>query len=385
MSLTVAIGQSEDTDTEAAIREVIAQCQAQLAGAAAHAAVFFAPIDAAHEQALAEVQRVFGPLPLIGCTSDGEATSVGGYEEDSLCLLLLSSPTMCFSAAVARDLSAGCSAAAKRAATEAAAALGQAPRLCLTLPESLRTNAVLLLAGIEEGIGQGVPVFGGTATDRWQFGRTKQFFGSEVLDDSLPLLLVGGDFAFAHGIRSGWRPVGRDVRATRVEGHIVHEIDDRPALELYRHYLGAHLAPSSEYPVAVFEESGPFYLRAPRRYDQEEGSIAFSANVPEGARLRLTEASRDDILSAARESIEEAKERLGDVVPKLAFFVSCCARKELLGTRTREELEAVKALLPEGTPICGFYAFGEFSPLQQGGKNRFHNETFVTLLLGDLA
>lgn len=385
MSLTVAIGQSEDTDTDSAIREVIAQCQAQLAGAAAHAAVLFAPIDAAHEQALAEVQRVFGPLPLIGCTSDGEATSAGGYEEDSLCLLLLSSETMCFAAAVARDLSVGSAAAAKQAASEAASALGEAPRLCLTLPESLSTNAVALLAGIEEGLGQEIPVFGGTATDRWQFGQTKQFLGSEVLVDSLPLLLMGGDFTFAHGVRSGWRPVGKEVRVTRVEGHVVHEIDDRPALDLYRHYLGAHLLPSSEYPVAVFEESGPFYLRAPRRYDEEAGSIAFTGDVPEGARLRLTEASRDDILSAARESVEEARERLGDVAPRLAFFVSCCARKELLGTRTREELAAIKALLPEGTPICGFYAFGEFSPLRHGGKNRFHNETFVTLLLGDPA
>jgi hypothetical protein len=67
--------------------------------------------------------------------------------------------------------------------------------------------------------------------------------------------------------------------------------------------------------------------------------------------------------------------------PAVILFFSCFARQYILGSRTHEECELVKHHLTGDIPYAGFYTFGEISPL--GSETLFHNETFVTLILGD--
>jgi hypothetical protein len=70
------------------------------------------------------------------------------------------------------------------------------------------------------------------------------------------------------------------------------------------------------------------------------------------------------------------------VPPDAALFFSCAARKNLLGTRTGEELEQIRGILGRAVPICGFYGYGEISPhMGDPTGTKYHNESFVTLLL----
>ena len=67
--------------------------------------------------------------------------------------------------------------------------------------------------------------------------------------------------------------------------------------------------------------------------------------------------------------------------PEAALCFSCAARKNLLGTRIGEEYEILKNHFPD-LPIIGFYGYGEFSPIKPRSRPRFHNVSFVCLLLG---
>ncbi len=62
---------------------------------------------------------------------------------------------------------------------------------------------------------------------------------------------------------------------------------------------------------------------------------------------------------------------------------SCTGRKLALGSRTREEIGLAQAGLPLSMPMCGFYTFGEIGPVAEQAQARYHNTTFVTLLLGE--
>jgi len=48
----------------------------------------------------------------------------------------------------------------------------------------------------------------------------------------------------------------------------------------------------------------------------------------------------------------------------------------------QEEYQLVNSCLSSPLPICGFYTYGEISPFEPTGDTQYHNETFITLILG---
>jgi hypothetical protein len=78
-----------------------------------------------------------------------------------------------------------------------------------------------------------------------------------------------------------------------------------------------------------------------------------------------------------------ASNALGDRKPLAALVFSCAARNDLLGTRTKEEIDTLRQEVGDDLPFVGFYAYGEISPFRKGSPTRFHNETFITLLLSE--
>ncbi len=52
----------------------------------------------------------------------------------------------------------------------------------------------------------------------------------------------GDRLRVGYGSLGGWDPFGPERRITRSRGNVLYELDSRPALELYRLYLGEHAA-----------------------------------------------------------------------------------------------------------------------------------------------
>jgi hypothetical protein len=382
----VVVAHSEDVDTGAAVAEVLSQCDAKLGdGPPPSAGLLYAPATADHSLLLKSVGERFPGIALIGCSTDATATSVLAFKEESTSLTLFCSETITFGAAVARDIAKDPVGSTERAVREAVEALGGAdPALCILLPEALAANAVRMVEGARRGLGSNaVPVVGGLATDGWKGEWTYQYFGSELLSGTVPVLVFGGKLLASHGVATGWNPVGRRCCVTRVEGNLLFEIDGKPALEFYRHYLGAHGGPSREHPLVVFEEEGgaPSYLRAPMAYDEDSGSVSFAGDIPLGALVQLSETSREDVLKACESSVGQALESYPGSSPQAALFFSCAARQIMLGTHTAREFE-ILAKSAGDMSISGMYALGEIGPHRIGGRSQFHNVTFVSLILG---
>jgi hypothetical protein len=374
--LKIAVGQSNDPLSREAITEVIEQCQVALAGQIPQAGILMAASDFDHALLLEQIQDSFPGIALIGGTTAGEIASVMDYQQDSIVLTLFASDLIEICAGLGRAATKDSSAAVAQALEIANAARTKPVRFCLTLPQGATGEGVV--AALQQALGAEVPIFGGMAAALSHDAPTYGFYQNEVLQDGVPILLFCGDVQFAYGIANGWTPIGKSSQVTAADKDVVYRIGDQTALEFYQSYLGQ--APTEEYPLALFE-ADRFYTRSPIGSDPATGSVTFAGYVPTGMTVQITAASKDEILAAAETSIRQALERYPGPDPAAILFFSCFARQYILGSRTHEECELVKRHLTGEIPYAGFYTFGEISPL--GGETLFHNETFVTLVLGE--
>lgn len=387
--MQVVVGHSEDVDTRSAVTEVVEQVRAGLAevGGPPRALALFATLDYDRELLVREVRGAFPDLPTVGSTVDAISSSSLGYHEDSIALVAFCGERLRAVSVAARDLSlhpAGACAAVADAARSGAERLELAPQLCLTFPESLSVSGATVLQGARVGLGDGVPVVGGTATDDLHFERVYQFFDGEVLHDSAPMLLLGGELSASWCGACGWYPVGTQGQVTAAEGPVLHRVGAESALAFYQRYLGEGILPSGDNPLAVYPagDSDAFYLRAPLSVDEGDGTVTFFGPVPQGSRVRVTETCRDDILSAARQAAQWAGDGF-EGEPRAALFFSCVSRKAHLGTRTANELDMLQEVTGSACPALGVYTYGEFGSLTPRGSSRFLNQSIVALLLGD--
>jgi hypothetical protein len=389
------VGHSNDPDSQFAVAEVLQQCIDALAGEQPRAGVLFAAFDFDHALILAEINKIFPDIELIGSTTNGEMSSVMGFQEDSLVLLLFCADECIeISTGIGRNTSQNLTVAVEEAIATATAKLSAPPQLCLTFPDGLTVSGVAMLAALKQGLGDRVPIIGGLAADNYSFERTYQFFQNEVISDAIPILLFSGELLYSYGVASGWQPIGKQSQITKAEGNVVYEIDGQKALDFYEYYLGIDWFTNGYaiHALAIFEaDLEHFYLRAPVTYDRDAGSITFFSDIPVGAIVQNTTAVRPDIIKATDTSFQTAVANYPGTSPALALFISCAARRRILGTQAKAEFEIVKAQLPSNLPCCGLYSYGEISPLVDASvskiardkETQFHNQTFVTLLVGD--
>ncbi len=377
------MGHSTDVDSEDAIAEILDHCQSQLGNQLPQAGLLFAAMNFDYPLIVKRIQTTFPDIQLIGCTTDGEMSSVQGFQEDSIHLTLFCSDTVTIHAGLGQTLSDDAQAAANQAIDSLKLNNLQAIKLCLVLPDGLADGTEVALRQLQSKLPPNTPIIGGLAGDQYQFQKTLQFYQGEVVHNGLPILVFCGDsLKLSHGVASGWHPLSRTAIVTKANREIVHEIDHQPAVQFFQEYTGQQPI-YGEYPLAVFEkDSDQFYLRASNQWDLDTNSIHFMGEVPEQAKVQITYATHDQIITAAKSSIQQAVDNYPGQQPAVAFLISCAARRWILGVRAQEEYALGKQFLDPALPIMGFYAYGEIAPLKMQGQSFYHQETLVTLLLG---
>ena len=110
------------------------------------------------------------------------------------------------------------------------------------------------------------------------------------------------------------------------------------------------------------------------------GGVRFSQPVAEGTILTIMEADEDNLIMAGQEALRKAMLRSAITAPALILVFSCAIGAHILGERAREEMAAIKNLMP-GIPVLGFYSFGE-QGLADDGVNRHNNGVITILVLG---
>jgi hypothetical protein len=380
----VAVGHSIDPDSQIAVRDVIQQCEVALAGDRPQAGILLCAIDFDHQAILDVLCDTFPDIALIGGTTVGEMSSAEGFQEDSLTLMLFCSDEVEMSAGLGTQVSRDALAAAQQATAHQQ---GGKPKLCYVVGEGLGVDGVAVVDGLSAIYGPEVPIFGGLAGDDWQFEKTYQFFGNQILRDAITTLTFSGNLFVSHSVATGQHPIGRKGVVTKSIGNTLYEVDHQSVKVFYQRYFGNALSfqlagGTWGGAVAVFEAGETdFYVRSPNHQDKITGSIDYFGNIPEQSTIQLTETNTDDLLAAAENALTQARLAYRGSEPSAALIVSCSSRMKQLGTRAGEEHAILNRVLG-GLPNIGFHAYGEICPLAMNGKSYFHNETFTAVLIG---
>lgn len=346
-------------DTEAAVARELAT---QLPDTSATVVLLFASprYDAAALAAAA--QRAFDPVPVVGCTTAGEI-GVSGFLEGSVVAMSLASGALRLGVGVFTGLGSAAFTGGRRAAGSALAALGRttlelSPRrhVALSLIDGRSGREESFIAGAAAAL-PGVRIAGGSASDVVEAPPAARLIvGGEALTDSGMMLVFESDIPFVAFKSEHMLPTSERVVVTAVEPgeRVVHELNGRPAREVYARLLGVEAsaiddAVAGRNPFALYVGGQP-YVRSVMSVEGD--SLRFACAVDQGSVLRPMHPG--DLVRSTAEDLANVDAELGGIGALVAF--NCLGR--YLESQASGNTEGVAEVLTR-YPVVGFNTFGE--------------------------
>jgi small ligand-binding sensory domain FIST len=204
---------------------------------------------------------------------------------------------------------------------------------------------------------------GGLASSR---GAMDQVAGT-VARGGLSGVLLSPSVVVATGLSQGCSPIGPVRTVTAGRQNILMEIDDRPALDVFKQDIGEVLARRLEnvaghihaaFPVAG-SDTGDYLVRNLIGIDRERGWLAVGERVATGDRLLFVRRDRQ----AAEEDLVRMLQRVRrgtNAPPRAGIYFSCIARGPNLFGPESAELGLLRRELGE-FPLVGMFCNGEIS------------------------
>lgn len=253
--------------------------------------------------------------------------------------------------------------------------------------DGLYVNGTPLVRGLLSGLPKNVSVTGGLAGDGPRFKETLVGFNDIAKPKKLICIgFYGNNIKIGYGSLGGWDAFGISRTITKSKGNILYELDGIPALSIYKEYLGdlAKDLPASGllFPLNLHikTDSGKEVevARTILAVDENEQSMTFAGDMPEGVVARFMKANFDRIIDGASGAANMSIEALGNNKSELAILVSCIGRKLVLKDRVEEEVEAVREKIGDQASIIGFYSYGEICPTAPTERQcQLHNQTMT--------
>jgi hypothetical protein len=251
------------------------------------------------------------------------------------------------------------------------------------------------IAAFEEVFGPEVTIFGATSSDNM-----KGFISYQAADDAVyehgayaigfcdPTLTI--DTQATHGFIA----IGEPMEVTQSNGHVIQEINGKPAWSEYLNRLG--LEPGADcgntIPIGALAEAlspdqakeygNNHILRVVTKHVGDD--MYYATTCPVGTKLWLTVRDEEVIFREMDRMVEVINNRNKPKKPIAVFHADCLARGRFLTDRILKEELVHNMQTPfylDGNcpPWLGMYGFGEFAKLK--GKNTYHNYTTALYVL----
>ncbi len=249
-------------------------------------------------------------------------------------------------------------------------------------------NGSQLTIGINSASSSNLLVTGALCGDAARFEKTLSSYNENPKEGEIVAIgLYGDTLEVSFATNGGWAPFGPERLVTKSEDNILYEIDYKPALDLYKTYLGSK---SKELPGAALlyplnvksKDSNKSIVRTILNINEEDNSMILAGDIVEGSQVQLMMTNVDSIVNAAETGAEQAlKSRKNK--PELALLVSCIGRKLVLDQRVEEEVEEVIEVIGKNALVSGFYSYGEIAPFEDEKDCQLHNQTMTITLISE--
>jgi len=364
------------------------------------------------EQALAEIQKLspqlvlafgsvnhFGPgghatglhdlFPeacVIGCSTAGEIANDGVYDDSFVVTAAhFSSSKMKTALSPIKDMA---------GTLDAGVSIGRqlnAPDLkaIFVLGRGLDINGSALIQGIRDQVGPQIIITGGLAGDAGQFKKTFTVLNQDVAHDRVVAFgIYGKSLEITFGSRGGWDAFGPIRTVTRSKANVLFELDGKPALDIYKQYLGDKIKelPASGllFPFQLLKDNQDSLglVRTILSVDEKEKSLTLAGDIPQNGLVRLMHTTNEGLVAGAKSAAELASP--SNTSDSLGILISCVGRKIVMGVDVEDELEAVREVF-KGTVLTGFYSYGEICPQDKFSPCSLHNQTMTITCIREAA
>ncbi len=251
------------------------------------------------------------------------------------------------------------------------------------LSDGHKVNGSQLVKGLNHGLNKQVPITGGLAGDGNSFKKTLVGIDAPPTEGKIAIIgFYGKNLKVGYGSKGGWDAFGPERVVTRSEGNILYDLDHKPALQLYKEYLGplSRELPCSALflPIALqLAGSERVAVRTVLAVNEEDQSMVFAGDLPKNSVVRLMKANLDRLIDGAVSAADNSLAVMGSFQPDFAILISCVGRRLVLTHRTEEEIEETTHILGKNTVVSGFYSYGEISPLVKSTACELHNQTMT--------
>ncbi|WP_024771966.1 FIST signal transduction protein [Aquimarina macrocephali] len=256
------------------------------------------------------------------------------------------------------------------------------------ISEGSFVNGSALIEGLETMI-DNVAITGGLCGDDSRFEKTISGYNENPKEGEVILIAFYGEsLEISYAQYGGWTAFGPERIITKSDQNVLYELDNQPALDLYKKYLGDKAAelPQSAllYPLSVkSKDKEEPIVRTILSIDEKTNTMTLAGDVPEGAVVQLMMGHIDNIVDGALQAAEIGM-RDRKHKPELALLVSCIGRKLVMDQRVEEEVEEVIESIGAQATVAGFYSYGELSPFEGKNSNcELHNQTMTLTLFSE--
>jgi hypothetical protein len=239
----------------------------------------------------------------------------------------------------------------------------------------------LIMQGMTEKAGADVTIVGGKAGEMIKM-EGKVFTNTRSSDNGIISLILDEDKIILKGLAaSGWKPAGTEKKITHCVGPWIFTIDDQPAFDVVKKFLGTDILEDSNkegivklniiYPLQFYREGGSPYMLPILFANTADNSVMLAEAVPEGSLFRFSMPPDFDVIDMVIKSSLEVKERDMPEADALVIF-SCIGRLGSLGPMASAEVEGLAGIW--NSPMIGYYSLGEFGRVANGNPE-FHGTT----------
>lgn len=398
MGLRAGVGTSRAIDGRQAVREALAVARRRLGDVRPSLCLLFAAARYQQDALLEALGDQLGAdVAVSGCSAEGVlADGRSDERERVLGLMLLGGDSVRFTPFLVEGYDRDPADAARRLIAELRAVAGPTARGLWLLPDGVAGDALELVDALADALPH-LTLVGGLAGDGMEMRRTWQYGGRRAVSGAVAAILVEGDVDLVTGVSHGCTPIGVPHTVTLADGPWVRALDDRPAWDVFREYLGGaadDFNADGISHVCLAEMVAPddpvpcnrLVVHTPMRLDRETGAMLFPAGgLAAGRTVHFVRRDPEQVRRSAELSGHRVALALGGRKAALVLQFDCAGRGRIMFGQNAAEfvLTPLQAHLGVDTPWLGFHSFGEIAPLR--GRARCHTYTVALCALVERA
>lgn len=252
-----------------------------------------------------------------------------------------------------------------------------------------------LLAGIQQLIGNNVPVFGGTSADNNVSGQWCMFDGHQTITTGFIIAVLFPSTPINYFFSSGYETTSYNAIVTSASGRKLHTLNHQPAARVYNQWRAMMALPTlTSGPVLAQSTFNPFgrvildndeqmTLLSHPAFIYEDGTIELFSEVYQGEQLTFMHGNQTLLIQRAQTVTHFATQQLQDLYdskPLAAIVIFCAGCMLAIKDETNQVRQGVESVLGN-VPFIGGFTFGEQGRFADG-VNRHGNLMISAVIFG---